>query len=246
MVPADEAPADNDSLRVEVSAGVGWLIFNRPASGNAINAAMFQALPQVWRRLDADPDVRAIVVTGSGKHFHTGLDMGALARQPDSLRRATRQTREARLEITGWHLGVRTPVVAAVNGTCAGGGLHFVVDADVVIASSNARFIDPHVSVGQASAWEAVGLTRRIPATVASRLALIGRHEYLSADRARQVGLVSEVVDPAELHARAQWIAECIAAQDPRMAAAIKAAMWAGQEIGRSAAMRAAAAALHD
>ena len=190
-------------LIVERRGPVGWITFDRPEAGNAMDAVMMARLPGAWRELDADPDVRAIVVTGRGRAFQTGLDMAALARQPASLREATRQTREARLELTGWHLGVSTPVITAVNGVCAGGGLHFVVDADIVIASTTATFLDPHVSVGQASAWEAIGLSSRIASTVAARLALTGRHERLTASRALEVGLV-ERARPAGSAGRAR------------------------------------------
>lgn len=229
-------------LSVERRGPVGWLVFDRPDAGNALDAAMFHALPEAWRSLDADPDVRAIVVTGRGKAFQTGLDVNALAHDPASLKATSRQTREAALELTGWHLGVRTPVIVAVNGVCAGGGLHFVVDGDIVIASTSASFMDPHVSLGQASSWEAIGLSRRIPASVASRLVLVGRHERLSVERARQVGLVSEVVSPSLLLERAQEIGEVVASGDPARQQAVKVGLWGALEQGRSAAMRTAMA----
>jgi enoyl-CoA hydratase/carnithine racemase len=226
-------------LVLERHGPVGWIIFDRPSAGNAMDAAMFTALPEAWRELDADPEVRCIVVTGNGSSFQSGLDMNALAKDPASLKKTTRQTRDAALELTGWHLGVTTPVIAAVNGACAGGGLHFVVDADVVIASTAASFLDPHVSVGQASNWEAVGLSRRMPAAVAARLVLVGRYERLSAERAYEVGLVSELVEPERLRARAQELGEVIAQGDPETQRAIKRALWMTMEMGNTAAMRA-------
>ncbi len=229
-------------LIVERRGPVGWIIFDRPETGNAMNAAMLSRLPEAWRELDGDPGVGAIVVTGNGTAFQTGLDMAALARDPGSLRETTRQTREARLELTGWHLGVATPVITAVNGVCAGGGLHFVVDADIVIASAEATFLDPHVSVGQASAWEAIGLTARIPATVAARLVLAGRHERLTAPRALQLGLVSELAGPGRLAGRAQELGETIAAADRGQQRALKLALWAAKELSRTAAMELAIA----
>lgn len=222
---------------------VGWLIFDRPRAGNAMDAAMLDALPVVWRELDADPRVRAIVVTGRGRAFQTGLDMGALAGDPASLRAMSRRTKNADLQLTGWHLGVTTPVITAVNGVCAGGGLHFVVDADIVIASTAASFLDPHVSVGQCSTWESIGLSHRIPAGIAARLVLTGRHERLDVERARQLGLVSEVVEPDALIERAQQIGETLAAADGAALRAVKRALWVGAEVGLGAARRSAAAA---
>jgi enoyl-CoA hydratase len=231
-----------DGLLVRRRGRVGWLVFDRPDAGNAMDAGMLAQLPTAWLELDRDPEVRAIVVTGTGPAFQTGLDMKALAREPASLREATRQTREARLRLTGWHLGVQTPVIAAVNGVCAGGGLHFVVDADIVIASTTATFLDPHVSVGQASAWEAIGLTARIAATVAARIALTGRYERLTAARALAVGLVSEVVEPDRLADRAQQLGEAVAAADPELVRAAKRALWTATELGRTAAANLVAA----
>jgi enoyl-CoA hydratase len=222
-----------DGLEVEHRGPVGWLIFDRPTAGNAMDAAMMALLPQYWRALDSDPAVRCIVVTGRGKAFQTGLDVTALAKDPQSLRESTRRTRDADLQLTGWHLGVRTPVLTAVNGICAGGGLHFVVDSDLVIASTRASFVDPHVSLGQVSAWESIGLSRRIPAALAARIALLGAHERLDAERARAIGLISEVVEPGDLLYTAQRLGEIIAAQDPRLTAARKHALWAGLELGR-------------
>jgi enoyl-CoA hydratase len=240
-----EAPTEGRRVSEQNTGGlivtrrgpVGWIVFDRPGAGNAMDAPMLARLPGGWRELDADSSVGAIVVTGTGAAFQTGLDLAALARDPASLRESTRQTRDARLELTGWHLGVQTPVIAAVNGVCAGGGLHFVVDADIVIASTTATFLDPHVSVGQASAWEAIGLTSRVAATVAARLVLAGRHERLTAARALQVGLVSELVEPERLDQRAQQLGELIAAGDREQVRAAKRALWRAKEMGRAAAM---------
>ena len=167
--------AGYEALRVERRGPVGWLVFDRPAKAHAMNHRMMDELERAWRELDADPDVRVIVNTGSGKHFQTGLDIAELSRDPDALREQSRRTRDAELAFTAWHLGVWKPVIAAVNGTCAGGGLHFVADADIVIAASSATFLDPHVSVGQVTAYEAIGLARKVPFEAVMRMALIGR-----------------------------------------------------------------------
>jgi enoyl-CoA hydratase len=135
---------------------------------------------------------------------------------------------------------VRKPVIAAVNGVCAGGGLHFVADADIVIASSNATFLDPHVSIGQVSASEVITLVRTSPMEPVTRLALVGRHERVSARRAHQLGIISDVIDPPDrLRAAAAALAAKIARNSPAAMAATKAALWRALELGLTDACRA-------
>jgi enoyl-CoA hydratase len=233
---------DYRTLMVDRRGPVGWLIFNRPNAGNAMDGVMFSELEAAWTELDADPDVRVIVNTGAGKAFQTGLDMVQLARDPAALREQSRRTARAELHFTAWHLGVTKPVIAAVNGVCAGGGLHFVADADIVIAGANASFLDPHVSVGQVTAFEAIGLLRKMPAEAVMRMALVGRHERISAARALQLGLISQVVEPpGDLVDEAQSLAEKVARNSPAAMAATKRALWQSFELGLSDACRAGA-----
>src|SRR5207248_4959858 len=147
------------------------------------------------------------------------------------LREHSRRTRDFELRFTAWHVGVTKPVIAAVNGVCAGAGLHFVADADIVIASRDATFLDPHVSVGQVSAFETIALVRKSPMEAIARMALIGRYERVSAERARQLGILSEVVDPpTRLRERAQELGETIAKNSPAAMAATKKALWEALE----------------
>jgi len=230
------------TLIVERRGPVGWLIFNRPDAGNAMDATMFRELEDAWTELDADPDVRVIVNTGEGRAFQTGLDMVQLSRDPAALREQSRRTAKAELRFTAWHLGVSKPVIAAVNGVCAGGGLHFVADADIVIACTLASFVDPHVSVGQVTAFEAIGLLHKMPAEAVMRMALVGRHERMSAARALQLGMVSQVVEPPlDLREEAQALAELIARNSPAAMAATKRALWQAFELGLTEASRAGA-----
>ena len=219
-----------ETLEVRADGPVGWLVFDRPDAGNAIDARMFVELESAWAELDADPEVRAIVNTGNGRSFQTGLDVNQLATDPEALRASSRRTRDFALRMTAWHCGVTKPVVAAVNGTCAGGGLHFVADADIVIAADRATFMDPHVSVGQVSAFETVGLLKKAPMESVSRMALMGAHERLSAERARQLGIVSEVVPADGLRDRARELAAHLSRQDPARIGALKQMLWTALE----------------
>lgn len=233
-----------ETLVVESRRGVGWLIFDRPDRANAMDATMLSELEAAWRQLDADPEVRVIVNTGNGPAFQTGLDVVQLSRQPEALREQARRTRRAELRLTAWHNRVWKPVIAAVNGTCAGGGLHFVVDADIVICSTDATFLDPHVSVGQVTAFEGIGLVRKSPMEPVMRMALVGRHERMSAARAYELGICSEVVAPAQLRPAAQALAEKIALNSPAAMAATKRALWGALERGLTDACRAGAGEL--
>jgi enoyl-CoA hydratase/carnithine racemase len=215
------------TLEVGRDGPVGWLVFNRPDVGNAVDATMFTELEQAWAEFDADDGVRVVVNTGNGAAFQTGLDVRQLAKDKDALREQSRRTRDFDLRMTAWHCSVWKPVIAAVNGVCAGAGLHFVADADVVIASADATFLDPHVSVGQVSAIETIGMIRKSPMEPITRMALTGRHERMSAERACQLGILSEVVEPSRLRSRAQEIAESIAQRPLEELTSIKKALWA-------------------
>ncbi|GAB2861984.1 enoyl-CoA hydratase/isomerase family protein [Actinocorallia aurea] len=226
--------AEPPGLRIERDGPVGWLVFDRPDRGNAMDAAMMAHLPEAWAELDADPAVRVICVTGAGRAFQTGLDVAQLAKDPGALREMSRRTKQADLRLTGWHCGVTKPVVTAVNGVCAGGGLHFVADTDLCLASDRATFLDPHVSVGQVSAFETIGLARRASFAPVARMALTGAHERISAAEALRLGWVSEVVSPDALRPTAQALAERIAEHPPEVLAAVKRALWRAQETGLS------------
>jgi len=234
-----------DTLLVERRGPVGWLIFDRPDAANAMDATMFRELEAAWRELDRDPAVRAIVNSGNGRAFQTGVDVVQLGRDKDALREQSRRTRDAELRLTAWHNQVWKPVIAAVNGVCAGGGLHFVADADIVVAASDATFVDPHVSLGQASAYETIGLVRKSPMEPIVRMALVGAHERVDAERARQLGILSQVVDPPELlRDEAQALGEKIARNSPAAMRSTKQALWGALELGLADACRAGGQAL--
>ncbi|HEY8525866.1 MAG TPA: enoyl-CoA hydratase/isomerase family protein [Acidimicrobiales bacterium] len=245
---ADVSPAPDrvydgyETLRVERRGPVGWLVFDRPDVGNAMDGRMMAELERAWGELDADPAVRVVVNTGAGPAFQTGLDVVQLSRDKEALREQSRRTKRAELRLTAWHNQVWKPVIAAVNGVCAGGGLHFVADADIVIAAADATFLDPHVSIGQATAYEAIGLVLTSPMEPITRMALVGRHERIAAERARQLGILSEVVDPPErLRERAQELAETVARNSPAAIAATKRALWGALEAGLTEASKAGA-----
>jgi enoyl-CoA hydratase/carnithine racemase len=120
-----------------------------------------------------------------------------------------------------------------------------VADADVVMAAADATFVDPHVSVGQVAAYEDIGLVRKSPMEAILRMALVGRAERMTAARAYQLGIISQVVDPPErLRDEAQALAETIARNSPAAMAATKRALWGALETGLTDASRGGAGEL--
>jgi enoyl-CoA hydratase/carnithine racemase len=231
-----------DCLRIERHGPVGWLINNRPDQLNAMSAAMRDEFAVAWRELDRDPDVRVIVHTGEGRAFQTGVDVTEIATDGVGMQRYRQSVEEFDFHFTAWHQEVWKPVITAVNGICAGGGFHWVADADIVIAADDAQFFDPHVSLGQVVALEAIGLLRKMPAEAVMRMALVGRHERISAQRALELGMISQVVNPPErLREEAQLLAETIARNSPAAMAATKRALWQALELGLTDACRAGA-----
>jgi enoyl-CoA hydratase/carnithine racemase len=234
-----------ETLIVERRGPVGWLINNRPDRLNAMSAHMRDEFALAWRELDADPDVRVIVHTGEGRAFQTGVDVAEIASDGVGMERYRQAVLDNDQHFTAWQQQVWKPVITAVNGICAGGGFHWVAEADIVIAASDAQFFDPHVSVGQVVAMEAIGLARRIPFEAVMRMAFLGRYERLSAERAYQLGMISQIVDPPEqLRDEAQALAETIARNSPAAMRATKRALWAALEMGLTDACKAGAVEL--
>jgi enoyl-CoA hydratase/carnithine racemase len=228
-----------EHLKVERQGRVGWLINNRPDQLNAMNAKMRDEFADAWLELDRDPRVRVIVHTGEGRAFQTGVDVAEIASDGVGMQRYREAVERFDLHFTAWHQKVWKPVITAVNGICAGGGFHWVADADIVIAASDAQFFDPHVSIGQVVALEAIGLIRKMPVEAVMRMAFVGKHERLSAARAYELGMVSQVVDPPErLREEAQALAEKVARNSPEAMRLTKQALWGALETGLTEACR--------
>lgn len=216
-------------LQYDVSDFIARITLNRPDKGNAFTPGMKTAMRAVWSDIRENSDVRVVIVTAAGeKHFCTGADVSAIAESG----RVNSGTGPLRDELiwSPYFEGVWKPVITAVNGLVAGGGLHLVVDADIVIASENAVFLDTHVNVGMVGGIENVGLARRLPLGTALRMTLQGRNFRLSAQRAYELGLVDEVVPTAELLPAAEEIARDIAANSPTAVMASKRAVWGALE----------------
>jgi enoyl-CoA hydratase/carnithine racemase len=227
-----------ETLVVERRGRVGWLVFNRPEALNAMNVQMSAELPAAWKELDEDDDVSVIVTTGRGRAFSSGVDVkevadaGGMAGRVQRGQDASGDQAPSRGGMTGRMNGVWKPVICAVNGICAGAGFHWVVDSDFAVASGKAVFIDPHVSVGQVTAIEPIGLLGRMPFGSIMRMVLMGSYERINAEQSLRLGLVTEVIDPDRFEDRVQEIADTIARNSPSTMMASKRAVWNGLEVG--------------
>jgi enoyl-CoA hydratase/carnithine racemase len=208
----------SETVLFEVSDRIATITLNRPDRLNAMNQQMKDELRAAWQRVKDDPDIWVAIVTGAGRAFSSGADVQSL----DS----GGFTKIDRWRELCMHEGIRTlptprrmhvhkPVIAAVNGVAAGVSLDQVTEADLPIASEQAYFVDPHVSIGYVSSHEMVNMARRVPVAVCLRMALLGSHEKMSARRAYEVGLVTEVVPHDQLMPRARELAALLCRNAP-------------------------------
>jgi enoyl-CoA hydratase/carnithine racemase len=207
-----------ETILFEVEDRVATITLNRPERKNAMNQTLKDELRGCWQRVKADPDIWAAIITGAGDAFSSGADVGSLASgsfsRPDSWRQLSMIDGIVELP-TPRRQRVHKPVIAAVNGVVAGFSLDLVTEADIPIASERAYFVDPHVSIGYVSSHEMVNMARRVPVAVCMRMALLGSRERMSAQRAYEVGLVTEVVKHDDLLRRARELAEMVCSNAP-------------------------------
>lgn len=216
-----------ETIDYQVEDGVAVIRLNRPHRHNAINAAMHRELPRAWQHFNRDPAAVVAIFTGAGERaFCTGADIDDLPEVDTDAADSA-----AAMRWTARHNAVWKPVICAVNGMAVGGGLHFIADSDIVIAADTATFSDSHVSVGLVAGLEPVTLSRRMPLESVLRMALVGGGERLDAQRARELGMISEAVPAERLLARAQEIAALIKRNSPAAMARTKQAIWQAQEL---------------
>jgi len=210
---------------------VATVTLDRPDRLNAFNDVMIAEFREVWRLVREDDDVHAVVLRANGERaFSTGLDVAEGRTRPSSIWAVT----DPGQDLSPKANEVWTPVVCAVHGMCAGGAMYWVNDSDIVICAEDATFFDPHVTYGMTAVYEPVDMARTVPAREALRMALLGLDERMSAQRALQIGLVSEVVPGAELRARAHELAATIAAKPAVATQGTVKAFWQSLEMPRA------------
>ncbi|MGW7467193.1 enoyl-CoA hydratase/isomerase family protein [Streptomyces xantholiticus] len=220
------------SIRVESDkdTGVALVTLDRPAKHNAIDLETAAELGAVWRAFRHDESVRAAVVTGAGgKAFCTGIDRSAEVPQPPS----PYSLDDPLLTIGPKANDLWKPVIAAVEGMACGGAFYLLGESDFVIASHEATFFDPHTTYGMVSAYESVFMAQRMPAGEVARTALMGTAERLTARRAYEIGLVSELTEPGGAAAAALRAAAVVASHPTKAVQGTVRAVWSATEASR-------------
>jgi enoyl-CoA hydratase/carnithine racemase len=238
--------ADYETLVVRKDDGVLWVSLNRPDVRNAINQKMQDEIGALWTGLRYDDDVRCVVLTGEGESFCTGIDRREAVSDDNNAAMAAGNypgyPTPWMYDDPGRDLGPKTrdlwkPVVAAVHGMACGGAFYLLGEVEFIIASDDAVFFDPHVTYGMTAAFEPMQMLSKMPFPEIMRLSLLGAHERMSAERAHQIGLVSEVVARDELLDRAGWVARAIADAPPLVVQGTMRALWTALELSRTHAL---------
>lgn len=226
--------ADESPVLYDKSGHVVTITYNRPEHRNAINGAMRDGLNAAWLRFRDDEDAWVAIMTGAGRVFCAGADLKDGAGSAGTFagtfwEKPTVNSFESGLELY-------KPVIAAVNGACVGYGLTGVSFADFAIASDRATFSYPEVRIGIPTIVGSIRLPRRLNWADAMELLMIG--EPISAERAKEMGLVWKVVDHDELMTEAHNLADRLIASAPLASRVVKEVATRTRDMGWTEAVR--------
>ena len=215
---------DFETIKVERSGVVGLVTLNRPASMNAVCAAMLYELAEAFKAFDAEKEIRVVVLKGADDFFAAGTDMSEFTETQDGFNEGRGIYGDSLKTIKA----CSKPVIAAVSGYAFGGGFELVLLSDIVIAADNARFGFPEITLGVLPQLGGVSmLTERVGRAKAADLLLTGRH--ISAEEALACGLVSRIVDSSVLLEEVAETAQRIAEMPPAGLRLIKRAILNAQ-----------------
>lgn len=194
----------------EVDEGVALITLNRPTRLNAWNAALGKAYHDSLDQAETDPDVRVIVVTGAGKGWCAGADMDLLQGIGGGGISETGDDGAPDLRDTRRHLEIKKPIIAAINGACAGLGFVYAISADIRFAAAGAKFTTAFSHRGliaeYGSSWY---LPKLVGQSVALDLLMSGR--VFRAEEAKELGVVNRVIEPEELLSETMAYAKAMA-----------------------------------
>lgn len=186
---------DSDTVLLELAGEVAVLRLNRPAVMNAINAPLRAALTQQLCALDADPQVRAIVLTGSGERaFCGGQDLDESATIDTATLSSWLNRQHAMYQAVR---DVDKPIIAALNGTAVGAGFQMALMCDLRVAHASLRMGQPEVKAGLASIVGSYLMSLQIGHSLNQQLSLTG--ELITGERAHAIGLVNDLVAPGDV-----------------------------------------------
>ena len=204
----------NNELLIEHRGAIRVVTLNRPSALNAADDHLHGELAKVWAELDADPEVRAIVLTGSGGAFSAGGDLDLLERMTNDETLRAAIMAEA-YDIVHSMISVRVPIVAAVNGPAVGLGCSLASMSDIVLVEEQAYFADPHVALGLVAADGGALLWPLLTSLLRAKEHLLLGDRLTSAD-AVQIGIANRVVGTGESLYEALKVAERIVALPPQ------------------------------
>ncbi len=206
---------DYKTLKVTSGEGFATIVLNRPDKRNTLSSELRREMAAAIAVLEADPEVRVLIITGAGRAFTAGMDLEEWAVSTEIAAGAYDHDPVAAL------LSFSGPVIGAVNGMAVTGGVEIAVACDLLVASTEAKFADTHAVVGLLPGWGgSVRLARLIGLNRAKELALTGR--FMDAQEALAWGMVNHVVAPDQLMAKAESIARQMAAAAPETLKAYK------------------------
>jgi enoyl-CoA hydratase/carnithine racemase len=235
-----------ETLLVTKEDGVAWVSLNRPAVRNAINEQMQTELHDVWHSFRYDDEVRCVVLGAEGDAFCTGIDRAEAVSDDNNAAMAAGDfpgyPTPWMYDDPGRDVGPKSrdlwkPVIAAVQGMACGGAFYMLGEVEFIIASDDATFFDPHVTYGMTAAFEPIQMLAKMPFPEIMRMSLLGAHERMSAERAREIGLVTEVVPRDELRDRAASVARIIADSPALAVQGTMRALWTALEVPRAQAI---------
>ncbi|SFP67257.1 enoyl-CoA hydratase [Tranquillimonas alkanivorans] len=196
--------------------GVAVLTLNEPASINALSEAMLAAISDGLDEIAQDPSVKAVILRSAGKHFcagHNLKEMSARRSDPDGGRQYFQDLFATCSAMMLRVVRLPQPVIAEVKGIATAAGCQLVASCDLAVASEEARFATSGVNIGLFCSTPMVALSRNVPRKMAMEMLLLG--EFLSADRAAEMGLLNRVVPRDALEETSLEIARAIAAKSP-------------------------------
>ena len=232
-----------ETITVQIHKNVGKVALNRPDVLNAFNDQMCSEIEQTWKAFRTMDEVHTVLLTANGdRAFCVGIDRTDDMSALDDSENLYGTSNNYMYDDPGDALGPKScdlwkPIVTAVNGMCCGGAFYLLSESDIIIASKSATFFDPHVTYGMPAVYEPMKMAQRMPLGEILRLTLLGNYERITADTAKSIGLISEVLEDEALFAKALWIAETIASQPPIAVQASLRAIWAANDLGRLDAM---------